>query len=98
MVDEMNVLRHSLLDGIRNTTIRGVILGDAVKEDDEMLAALPKTPETEARRQDIKAARKFNFRNKDDQEEEADFLCYRLDYVEKKLRTLTDQVHHEVGG
>jgi hypothetical protein len=98
MVDETNVLRHALLAGIRNSTIRGVILGDAVKEDDKMMAELPKTAESEARRQDIKAARRFNFRNKDDAEDEADFLCYRVGYVEKKLRALTDQVRHEVGG
>ncbi|MGB8273834.1 MAG: hypothetical protein WCF16_01025 [Alphaproteobacteria bacterium] len=98
MVDETNALRGAILSGIRNMKIRAIILDDAVKDDDRMLADLPNSPDAESKRQDIKAARKFNFRNKDDSEEEADFLCYRLNYVEKKLRSLTEQVQHEVGG
>jgi len=94
MVEETNILRDAIIAGIRDFKVRAVILGDAVKENDDALAKLPEDAEQD--RASITAARRFNFRGKDDAEEETDFMCYRLGYVEKKLRLLTDQLHTEL--
>lgn len=94
MVDETNVLRSALIAGIRNLYARADILGDAVKEDDAMLAKTP--ADAAATRKEIQTARKENFRNKDDAEDETNFTCYRLGYVEKKLRLLTQDLQDEL--
>ena len=95
LVDETNVLRRALISGIRDLYIKSDILGDAVKEDDAMLAKLP--PDEAKKRQDVQKARKANFRGKDDAEDETDFTCYRLGYVEKKLRLLTEELQTQTG-
>ena len=94
LVDETNVLRKALIAGIRDLYIKADILGDAVKNDDAMLAEVPANEAQ--KRQDIQKARKTNFRNKDDAEEETDFTCYRLGYVEKKLRLLTEELQAQL--
>jgi hypothetical protein len=94
MVDETNVLREAIISGIRDLHARTAIMGDALKENDDALAKLPETAEKE--RADLKTARRFNFHGKDDAEDETDFMCYRLGYVEKKLRALADQLRSEL--
>jgi hypothetical protein len=96
MLEETNALRTAVMAGIRDYTLRAIILGDAVQDNDAELAALAKNEEAEKRRQDIRAARQFNFRNKDDAEEEADFLCHRLAYAEKKLRAMVRHLKAEL--
>ena len=94
MVEQTNVLRHAVIAGIRDLRVKGVILGDAVKEDDAALAKLPDDADRE--RASIKAARHFNFRGKDDAEDGTDFMCHRLGYIEKKMHLLSDQLRIEL--
>lgn len=94
MVDETNVLRSAVIAGIRDLRVKGVILGDAVKEDDAALAKLPEDADKE--RASLKTARHFNFRGKDDAEDGTDFMCHRLGYIEKKMQLLSDQLRTEL--
>ncbi len=94
MLEEMNIYYGIIITGIRNFTIRAKILEEAVAENDAALAAL-REDAAEAR-EDIRVARMWNFRNMDDAEEEAEFQCHRMAYLEKKLGLLTEKLRSEM--
>jgi hypothetical protein len=89
MVERSNILRGFILDGIRNYTLSARILRTAVADNDKAIAALPRDDATAATRSNMTRVRRSNFMRMDDAEEEAEFLCTRLAYVEKKLKRLT---------
>jgi len=87
LLAETNSLYRITVVGIRSFILRAKILNEEVQQTDAQLAALPSD---DAARGDLKQARFWNFRNLDDAEEEAEFLCRRLNYMEFKLRSLTE--------
>lgn len=92
MVERSNTLRGFILDGIRNYTLSARILRTAVADNDKAIAALPKEDANTAMRANMTRVRRSNFMRMDDAEEEAEFLCTRLAYIERKLRRLTAAV------
>lgn len=94
MLEEMNTYYGIIMTGIRNFTIRAKILEEAVAENDAALAALPE--ESGEARRELRVARMWNFRNMDDAEEEAEFQCHRLAYLEKKLGLLAEKLRSEM--
>lgn len=97
MVERSNILRDFILEGVRNYTLQARILRSVLADNDKAIAALPKDETTAATRANLTRVRRSNFMRMDDAEEEAEFLCTRLEYVEKKLRRLTAAVksHHD---
>ncbi|MBT4769395.1 MAG: hypothetical protein HOO00_02550 [Rhodospirillaceae bacterium] len=93
LLAETNVFHTIVISGIRNFIIKAKILADVVAENDAEI----NDPNTSAqRKKDVEVARASNFHDMDDAEEEAEFLCHRYDYVEKKLGLLTDQLRAEM--
>ena len=92
MVERSNILRGFILEGVRNFTLSARILRTAVADNDKAIADLPKEDAAAATRTNLTRVRRSNFMRMDDAEEEAEFLCTRLAYVEKKLRRLTAAV------
>ncbi len=96
LVEETNGYYRIVIAGIRNFIIKAKILAGAVDANDAEIRALGASEADTARRRDIKQARFWNFRNMDDAEEEAEFLCHRLSYLKIKLRRLTEQIRAEM--
>ncbi len=93
ILEEMNTFHDIIVAGIRNFIIKAKVLESMVEEND---AELNDPNVDEKRKADVKEARFWNFANMDDAEEEAEFLCTRYDYVEKKLSKLTEQIRSEM--
>ena len=98
LVEETNGFHRIIVTGIRNFILRAKILAEAVDANDAEIKALTGSETDKARRRAIKEARFWNFRNMDDAEEEAEFLCRRLGYLEKKLRRLAEHTRAEMKG
>jgi hypothetical protein len=94
LLDQFNLLRGFVIEGVRDFVLRAKILREAVDRHDAALAALPPDGggEIEAQRRDYTEARFWDARRMDDAMEEAEFLCRRYGYLEKKLRQLTAAV------
>jgi len=93
LLSETNVFHTIVISGIRNFIITAKILRDEVELNDSEI----NDPNVDAqRKKDVEVARASNFHDMDDAEEEAEFLCHRYDYVEKKLGLLTDQLRAEM--
>jgi len=93
LLSETNIFHTIVVSGIRNFIIKAKILQDEVKLNDSEINDPNVEPQ---RKKDVEVARASNFHNMDDAEEEAEFLCRRYDYVEKKLGLLTEQVRAEM--
>jgi hypothetical protein len=91
LLDRFNLLREFVIDGVRDYVLRAKILRDAVAQNDAALAALAaeRGAEVEARRRAYGQARSLDARSMDDAMEEAEFLCRRYGYLDRKLRELT---------
>jgi hypothetical protein len=91
LVDQFNLLRGFVIEGVRDFVLRAKILRDAVGQNDAALAALPADggARVEAERRAYVRARSLDARSMDDALEEAEFLCRRYGYLDKKLRELT---------
>ena len=91
LLDRFNLLRAFALEGVRDFVLRAKILRDAVSRNDAALAALPAEigPGMEAQRRAYAQARSLDARSMDDAREEAEFLCRRYGYLDRKLRELT---------
>ena len=91
LLDQFNLLRGFVIEGVRDFVLRAKILRDAVAQNDAALAALPADggARVEAQRRAYAQARSFDARNMDDAMEEAEFLCRRYGYLNRKLRELT---------
>lgn len=96
LVEETNGYYRIVIAGIRNFIIKAKILAGAVDANDAEIRALGASEADKARRRDVKQARFWNFRNMDDAEEEAEFLCHRLSYLKKKLRRLAEHIRAEM--
>ena len=74
--------------------LRGFVIEEAVAQNDRALAALPAdgAAEVEERRRGYLEARAWDVRSMDDAMEEAEFLCHRYAYLDRKLRQLTKTV------
>ena len=94
LLDRFNLLREFVIEGVRDFVLRAKILRDAVVQNDAALAALPTEggARVEAQRQAYDQARSLDARSMDDAMEEADFLCRRYGYLDRKLRELTSAI------
>jgi hypothetical protein len=91
LLEQFNLLRGFVIEGVRDFVLRAKILREAVAQNDAALAALPADggARVEAQRQAYARARSLDARSMDDAIEEAEFLCHRYGYLDKKLRALT---------
>jgi hypothetical protein len=91
LLDQFNLLREFVIEGVRDFVLRAKILRDAVAENDAALAALSTEGggQVEAQRRAYDQARSLDARSMDDAMEEAEFLCRRYGYLDRKLRELT---------
>ncbi len=96
LVEETNGFHRIIVTGIRNFILKAKILAEEVDANDAEIKALTGSEADKARRHAIKEARFWNFRNMDDAEEEAEFLCRRLRDLEKKLRRLAEHTRAEM--
>lgn len=94
LLEQFNLLRGFVIEGVRDFVLRARILRDAVAENDAAIAALPADggAEVEERRRGYAEARSWDARAMDDAMEEAEFLCRRYAYLDEKLRRLTEAV------
>jgi hypothetical protein len=94
LLDQFNLLRGFVIEGVRDLVLRAKILREAVDRHDAALAALPTDGggEIEEQRRGYVEARFWDARRMDDALEEAEFLCRRYAYLEKKLHQLTAAV------
>jgi hypothetical protein len=91
LLDRFDLLRGFVIDGVRDFVLRAKILRDAVAQNDAALAVLAAEGGTraEAQRYAYRQARSLDARSMDDAMEEAEFLCLRYGYLDRKLRELT---------
>jgi hypothetical protein len=91
LLEQFNLLRGFVIEGVRDFVLRAKILREAVAQNDAALAALPADggARVEAQRRAYARARSLDARSMDDAIEEAEFLCHRYGYLDKKLRELT---------
>jgi hypothetical protein len=91
LLDQFNLLREFVIEGVRDFVLRAKILREAVAQNDAALSALPAdgAARTAAQRRAYGQARSFDARSMDDAMEEAEFLCRRYGYLDRKLRELT---------
>ncbi len=91
LLDQFNLLRAFVIEGVRDFVLRAKILRHAVAQNDAALAALAAEggARTDAQRRAYSQARLLNARSMDDAMEEAEFLCRRYGYLDRKLRELT---------
>jgi hypothetical protein len=88
LLDQFNLLRGFVIEGVRDFVVRAKILREAVDRNEAAVAALP-AQAPEQQRRDHLEARAWDERQMDDALEEAEFLCHRYGYLDKKLRELT---------
>jgi hypothetical protein len=88
LLDKFNLLRGFAIEGVRDFVLRAKILREAIKRNEAAVSALP-TEAHEEQRRDYLEARSWDARQMDDALEEAEFLCRRYGYLDKKLRELT---------
>lgn len=91
LLERFDLLRGYLIEGVRDFVLRAKILQDAVAQNDAAIAALPADggAELQERRRGYAEARSLDARSMDDAMEEAEFLCRRYGYLDRKLRELT---------
>ena len=88
LLDQFNLLRGFAIEGVRDFVLRAKILREAIDRNEAAVAALPAEAREEQRRGYLEA-RSWDARRMDDAIEEAEFLCRRYGYLDKKLRELT---------
>jgi hypothetical protein len=88
LLDQFNLLRGFVIEGVRDFVLRAKILREAIDRNEAAVAALPTEAREEQRRAYLEA-RSSDARRMDDALEEAEFLCRRYGYLDKKLRELT---------
>jgi hypothetical protein len=100
IVDETNNLRAILIDGIRDNVIRAKMLSDVVAENEAALAAISEAgSDADAKnREDIAQAKFWNVRSLNKAKDDAEFLCHRLAYLDKKTHQLADAIRTESQG
>jgi hypothetical protein len=91
LLDQFDQLRGFVIEGVRDFVVRAKILREAVDRNEAAVAALP-AEAREEQRQDYLEARFWDARRMDDALEEAEFLCRRYGYLDKKLRELTARI------
>jgi hypothetical protein len=98
LLDQFNLLRRFVIEGVRDFVLRAKILRDAVAQNDAALAALPADggARVEAQRRAYAQARSLDARSMDDAMEEAEFLCRRYGYLDRKLRELTAAIRADL--
>ncbi len=96
LVEETNSYYAIVVAGVRDFAVKARILTEAVEAADAKIAELADSGQDQTRRAELQQARFWNDRNRDDAEEEAVFLCRRLEYLKKKLRLLSERVHAEM--
>lgn len=91
LVDEFSVLKGFLIEGVRDNTMHGKILQESVDGHRAKIAGLPAddSPETLAKKKGLQRAAETDARRLDDALEEAEFICRRYRYLDKKLNILT---------
>ncbi|MDX1606584.1 MAG: hypothetical protein R3202_10360 [Candidatus Competibacterales bacterium] len=88
LLDESDTLRGFLIEGIRDYVLRAKILRESADNHQRRLDTLAADAD-QTQRDGYRQARFWDERNLDDALEEAEFLCHRYAYLDKKLRQLT---------
>jgi hypothetical protein len=88
LLDQFDLLRGFVIEGVRDFVLRAKILREAIERNEAAVSALPTQAREEQRRAYLEA-RSWDARQMDDALEEAEFLCRRYGYLNKKLRELT---------
>jgi hypothetical protein len=88
LLDRFDLLRGFVVEGVRDFVLRAKILREAIEWNEAAVSALPPQAREEQRRAYLEA-RSWDARQMDDALEEAEFLCRRYGYLDKKLRELT---------
>jgi hypothetical protein len=98
LLEQFNLLRGFVIEGVRDFVLRAKILREAVAQNDAALAALPADggARVEAQRRAYARARSLDARSMDDAMEEAEFLCRRYGYLDRKLRELTAAIRADL--
>jgi hypothetical protein len=91
LLEQFNLLREFVIEGVRDFVLRAKILRDGIAQNDAALAALAAKSgaRVEAQRRAYEQARLLDARSMEDALEEAEFLCRRYGYLDRKLRELT---------
>jgi hypothetical protein len=94
LLDQFNLLRGFVIEGVRDFVLRAKILREAIDRNEAAVAALPAEGEAEVeeQRRGHLEARFWDARRMDDSLEEAEFLCRRYAYLDTKLHKLTAAV------
>lgn len=94
LLEQFDRLRGFVIEGVRDFIVRAKIIAEAVERSEGALAALPADggAAVDEQRQGYLAALWSDERNLDDALEEAEFLCRRYGYLERKLRRLTGAI------
>lgn len=98
LLEETRTLRGFLIEGIRQYVLRAKILQESVHSHEAAIAALSDDSSAESLRQrkGYEQARSQDLRQLDDSMEEAEFLCGRYSYLDKKLRLLTEAIRETI--
>jgi len=94
LLEQFDRLRGFVIEGVRDFIVRAKIIEEAVARNEGALAALPGNggAAVDEQRQGYLTALSSDERNLDDALEEAEFLCRRYGYLERKLRRLTGAI------
>ncbi|MCP3871424.1 MAG: hypothetical protein GY703_25635 [Gammaproteobacteria bacterium] len=95
---EVEALRGFLIEGIRQYVLRAKILEENIQGHETALLKLSESGNEAERlnRQSYDRARLADARYMDDAMEEAEFLCHRYAYLDKKLRLLTKTIRDSI--
>jgi hypothetical protein len=91
LLDQFNLLRGFVIEGVRDLVLRAKILREAIDRNQAAAAALPAEggAGVEEQRRGHLEARFWDARRLDESLEEAEFLCRRYAYLDEKLRQLS---------
>jgi hypothetical protein len=96
VVARTNELRGIIRDGIHDKVAQSHLLADTVAGNDQAIAALPANTPAE-KRHALEQARRQNAATLGDRAEDAQRLCYRLDYTATKARQLAAAIAQQAG-
>ena len=94
LLEKFDLQRGFVIGGVRDFVLRAKILREAIDRNETAAAALPTDgdAELEEQRKGYLEARFWDARNLGDALDEAEFLCHRYEYLEEKLRRLTEVI------
>ena len=89
LLDQFNLLRGFVIEGVRDFVVRAKILREAVDRNEAAARCAADARRVSSSAAIISRPGAWDARRMDDAMEEAEFLCHRYGYLDKKLRELT---------